>query len=95
MGAERIMTMNNMTKYRMAGGLEAGVSCKLLYLVLLDLIDDKNKAVIPQRRISEALGMSKRTVSKNLRRLQDGGYILIEPQFSEYGGRMPNKYSVL
>jgi DNA-binding Lrp family transcriptional regulator len=87
--------MNNMTKYRMAGGIEAGVSCKLLYLVLLDLIDDKNRAVIPQRRLSEALGMSKRTVSKNLCRLHDGGHILIEPQYNEYGGRMPNRYYVL
>jgi DNA-binding MarR family transcriptional regulator len=79
----------------MAGGLEANASCKLLYLVLLDLIDDKNKAVVPQSRISEALGMSKRAVSRNLHRLKDGGYILIEPQFNEYGGRMPNQYSVL
>lgn len=87
--------MNNFTKYRLAGGLEATASGKLLYLILLDVIDDKNKAVIPQRRISEALGLNRKTVSKNLRRLQDGGYIVIEPTYNEYGGRMPNKYYVL
>jgi biotin operon repressor len=87
--------MNNFTKYRMAGGLEATPSAKLLYLVLLDVIDDKNKATVPQRRISEALGMSRGTVSKNLRKLQDGGYIVIEEQYNEYGGRMPNRYCVL
>jgi len=87
--------MNNFTRYRMAGGLEANASAKLLYLVLLDVIDDKNQVVIPQRRISEALGLSRKTVSKNLRRLRDGGYIDIEEQFGEYGGRMPNKYRVL
>jgi DNA-binding Lrp family transcriptional regulator len=87
--------MNNFTKYRMAGGLDTTASGKLMYLVLLDVIDDKNKAVIPQRRISEALGLNRKTVSRNLRRLHDGGHILIEPQYNEYGGRMPNKYSVL
>jgi DNA-binding MarR family transcriptional regulator len=87
--------MNNFTKYRMAGSLDTTASGKLLYLVLLDVIDDKNKAVIPQRRISEALGLNKKTVSKNLRRLQDGGHIAIEPQYNEYGGRIPNKYQVL
>jgi Mn-dependent DtxR family transcriptional regulator len=87
--------MNNMTKYRMAGGLDATPSAKLTYLVLLDLIDDKNKATVPQKRISEALGLNKKTVSKNLRRLRDGGYIVIEPTYNEYGGRMPNRYYVL
>jgi Mn-dependent DtxR family transcriptional regulator len=80
----------------MAGGLEdITASGKLLYLVLLDVIDDKNKTVIPQKRISEALGMNRKTVSKNLRRLQKGGYIVIEETYNEYGGRMPNRYSVL
>jgi biotin operon repressor len=87
--------MNNFTKYRMAGGLDATPSAKLLYLVLLDLIDDKNRVIVPQRRISEALGLSRKTVSKTLRRLRDGGYITIEEQYNEYGGRMPNRYSVL
>jgi Mn-dependent DtxR family transcriptional regulator len=87
--------MNNFTKYRMAGGLEATPSAKLLYLVLLDVIDDKNKVVIPQKRISEALGLNKKTVSKSLRKLCDCGYITIEATYNEYGGRMPNRYSVL
>jgi Mn-dependent DtxR family transcriptional regulator len=87
--------MNSLTKYRIAGTLDVTPSAKLTYLVLLDVIDDKNKATVPQKRISEALGLNKKTVSKNLRRLRDGGYIAIEPTYNECGGRMPNRYSVL
>ena len=66
-------TMKNMAKYRLCGQLDATVSGKLLYLILLDICDDENAAVIPQRRISEAIGLSKGTVSRNLRKLRDGG----------------------
>lgn len=86
--------MNKYTKFRLVGELETSVSGKLLYLVLLDVIDEDNKIVIPQKRISQALGISKGTVSRNLRRLSRRGYIDIIPTFNECGGRMPNKYIV-
>ena len=86
--------MNKYTKYRLVGELETTVSAKLLYLVLLDVIDEENKIVIPQKRISAALGLSRNTVSRNLRRLGNRGYIDVIPQFNEYGGQMPNKYIV-
>ena len=86
--------MNKYTKFKLVGELETTISGKLLYLVLLDVIDEENKIVIPQKRISEALGISKNTVSKNLRRLGRRGYIDVIPQFNEYGGQMPNKYVV-
>ena len=86
--------MNKFTKYRLAGGLETSISGKLLYLVLLDLIDEDNKIVIPQKKISEALGISRGTVSRNFRRLGRHGYIDIIPTFNNCGGRMPNKYIV-
>jgi len=86
--------MNKYTKFKLVGELETTISGKLLYLVLLDVIDEGNKIVIPQKRISEALGISKSTVSHNLRRLGRRGYIDIIPTFNEYGGRMPNKYIV-
>lgn len=86
--------MNNMAKYSLAGGLNTTVSGKLLYLVLLDITDTDNKVVVSQRRISEALGISKNTVSRNLRRLKDAGYIDVLAQFNDYGGRAPNKYVI-
>ena len=86
--------MNKYTKYKIIGDLNATISSKLLYLLLLDVIDEDNKIVIPQRKISEALGINKSTVSKNLRRLNRCGYIDIIPTFNECGGQMPNKYIV-
>ena len=86
--------MNKYTKYRLVGELETTISGKLLYLVLLDVIDENNKIMIPQKRISEALGISRGTVSRNLRRLRNRGYIDVVPQFNEYGGQLPNKYVV-
>lgn len=86
--------MNKYTKFKLVGELESSISCKLLYLLLLDVIDEDNKITIPQKRISAALGISKGTVSRNLRRLSKRGYIDVIPQFNEYGGQMPNKYIV-
>ena len=86
--------MNKYTKFKLVGELDATISAKLLYLVLLDVVDEDNKVMIPQKRISEALGISKGTVSRNLRRLDRRGYIDVIPQFNEYGGQMPNKYVV-
>jgi hypothetical protein len=59
--------MKNVAKYRLAGGLKTTVSGKLLYLILLDITDEDNKVIVPQRRISEALGISRGTVSRGLR----------------------------
>ena len=67
--------MNKYTKFKLVGELETSISGKLLYLVLLDVIDESNKIVIPQKKISEALGISRNTVSRNLRRLGRRGYI--------------------
>jgi len=88
---ERVLRMNKYTKFKLVGELETSISGKLLYLILLDVIDQENEIVIPQKRISEALGISKGTVSHNLRRLSNRGYIDIIPTFNECGGRMPNK----
>ena len=84
--------MNKYTKFSLAGELETTISGKLLYLILMDVIDEKNQVVIPQKKISKALGMSKSTVSRNLRRLEHIGVLKITPTFNEYGGQMPNQY---
>ena len=86
--------MNKYTKYKIIGELETTISGKLLFLLLLDVIDEDNKIVIPQKKISEALGINRNTISKNLRKLSRRGYIDIIPTFNECGGQMPNKYIV-
>ena len=86
--------MNKYTKFKTVGELETSVSGKLLFLLLSDVIDEDNTIVIPQRKISEALGINKSTVSKNLRKLSRRGYIDIIPTFNECGGQMPNKIIV-
>ena len=85
---------DKMTKYRFCGNIETTVSGKLMYLILTDLSNRNGEITIPQRRISEALGISKGTVSRNLRRLRDGGYIDVHPTFHSDGGRAANKYIV-
>jgi len=87
--------LTKFTKYRLAGELNTTVSGKLLYLFLLDTVDADGKIIIPQRWVSEALGFSRGTVSKNFRRLYRRGYIDIVPQYHEDGGRAANKICVL
>ena len=86
------MIMNKLTEYRFAGKLEATVSGKLLYLLLLDLMDVDGAIIIPQRHIGNMLGISRGTVSRNLRKLCKRGYIDIVPRFHDDGGRASNKY---
>ena len=82
-------------QYRMIGQLDSTISGKLLYLLLLDTVDTQNKIQLSQRRISEVLGISKTTVSKNFHRLKRGGYINIVPQYHDDGGRAANQFVVL
>ena len=86
--------MNNMAKYCLAGMLNATAAGKLIYLALLDITDANNKVIVSQRRFCEALGISRGTVSRNLRWLRDLGYIDILEQYNDYGGRAPNKYII-
>ncbi|HCC34799.1 MAG TPA: hypothetical protein DEQ02_03875 [Ruminococcaceae bacterium] len=86
--------MNNMTKYQHLRTLDTSVSGRLLYLILMDITDTNGAVIIPQRRISDATGLSKGTVSRNLRRLRDEGYISVVPQYHSDGGRAANKYVI-
>jgi DNA-binding Lrp family transcriptional regulator len=70
------------------------VTAKLLLLMLRDITNDRNEIIIPQRRIAEAIGMSRSAVGRNLHRLERAGAIAIEPLYSEYGGRLPNRYII-
>ena len=86
--------MNKYTKFKLCAELDINTSGKLLYLILMDLIDENNMIVIPQKKIGTALGMSRDTVSRNLRKLERIGAISIVPTFNEYGGQMANQYQV-
>jgi len=87
--------MSNLSKFRPAGELDTTPSGKLLYLVLTDNADEEGNLIIPQKHVAKALGFSRSTVSRNLRKLFRRGYIDIIAQFNEYGCRLPNKYVVL
>ena len=87
--------MNKLRKYKSCGSINATTTGKLLYLILDDLADENGEIVIPQRKISDALKITKGTVSRNLQRLRDGGYISIQAQYrSDDGGRSANKYVI-
>ena len=85
--------MNKLETYRPCNAV-APVTAKLLLLMLRDITDDSDTIIIPQRRIAEAIGMSKSAVGRNLRRLERAGAITIEPLYNEYGGRSPNQYKI-
>jgi DNA-binding MarR family transcriptional regulator len=86
--------VKKLTKYKLCGEVDATITGKLLYLILDELANKNGEIIIPQRKISDALHISKGTVSRNLRRLRDGGYIDIHPQHHSDGGRAANKYIV-
>jgi DNA-binding MarR family transcriptional regulator len=85
--------MNKLNKFKPVGEVKAGVTGKLLYLMLDELADGNDAIVIPQRKISDALQISKCAVSRNLRKLKEAGHIEIVPQYrADDGGRSANKY---
>lgn len=86
--------MNKLSKFKICGSVDAPVTGKLLYLILLEISNRNGEIAIPQRKISEALHISKSTVSRNLRKLRDSGYIDTFPQYHSDGGRAANKYKI-
>ena len=86
--------MKKLSKYKICGDIDTTVTGKLLYLILDELADKNGEIIIPQRKISGALQISRGAVSRNLCRLRDGGYIGIHPRYHSDGGRAANKYVV-
>jgi len=86
--------MNKLSKYKLCGEVDATVTGKLLYIILNELANRNGEVIVPQRKISDALHISKGTVSRNLRRLRDGGYIDVQPMYHSDGGRAANKYRI-
>jgi len=86
--------MYKLNKYKLCGDMDTTVTGKLLYLILNELANRKGEIIIPQRKISDALHISKGTVSRNLHRLEKIGAISIMPTYHNDGGRAANKYIV-
>lgn len=86
--------MKKLSKFKPCGEVNTTITGKLLYLILLEICNQNGEIIIPQRRISAALRISKGTVSRNLRKLRDGGYIDVLPTYHSDGGRAANKYRV-
>ena len=86
--------MNRLSKYKICGDIGVAATGKLLYLVLNDLANNSGVVIIPQRRICDALRISRSAVSRNLRRLEHIGAISIIPTYHSDGGRAANKYIV-
>ena len=86
--------MKKLSKYKICGEINTTITGKLLYLVLDDLANRDGEITIAQRKISGALGISQSTVSNNLRRLRDNGYINIHSRFNSDGGRSTNSYVI-
>ncbi|MDR0294500.1 MAG: MarR family transcriptional regulator [Oscillospiraceae bacterium] len=86
--------MKKLSKYKICGEVDSTVTGKLLYLILDELANKSGEVTIPQKKISDALHISKGAVSRNLRRLRDSGYIDVHPQYHNDGGRAANKYIV-
>jgi hypothetical protein len=92
---EGALPVNKLLKFKLCGDIDATITGKLLYLTLSELANRNGEIIIPQRKISEALHISKKTVSRNLRRLHGKGYIIIQEQYrSDDGGRAANKYII-
>jgi len=87
--------VNNLAKFKICGEVNTTITGKLLYLILYELADTNGEIVIPQKRISDALRISKATVSHNLHRLRDSGYIKVYARFHHEGGRLANKYQII
>jgi DNA-binding MarR family transcriptional regulator len=86
--------MSKISKFKPCGDINTTITGKLLYLILDELANQNGEIIIPQRKISEALHISKSTVSRNLRRLESVGKIIIVARYHSDGGQAANKYVV-
>ena len=86
--------MKKLSKFRLIGNINTTITGKLLYLVLDELADNKGTIIIPQRKISDTLNLSRSTISRNLHRLERVGAIRIIPKYRSDGSRAANKYII-
>ncbi|MDD4493673.1 MAG: helix-turn-helix domain-containing protein [Eubacteriales bacterium] len=78
--------------YSVVRPIAAPATAKLLYLFLRDNVDKYGELTIRKNDLARTLGVSPCTISKNMRRLEEQGYIYIVPTYNNDGGRSANKY---
>jgi len=75
--------MKKLDKYKICGDIDSTSTGKLLYLILGEIANKNGEVIIPQKKISNVLHISKGTVSRNLRRLR----VLFCAKKEELGGK--------
>lgn len=79
-------------RYAAVGTVAAPATAKLLYLLLRDNAGKNAELTICKKKLAQTLGVSPRTIAKNMHRLMEQGYIYIVPTYNSDGGRSANKY---
>ena len=87
--------MNELSKYKLCSRMKTTPAGKLLYLYLLDAVNEESMVTIPVKRLALLVGLSCSAVSRNLHRLKRIDLLDIQPQYSEDGGRKANRYLIL
>lgn len=83
---------NDMLKHKICGRVKGTVSSRYLLAMLIDLCDDKGGFIMSAKRLHRLTGLSAGTVRKNMRRLEQKGYVKIVPRTTCDGGRASNQY---
>lgn len=83
---------NDMLKHKICGRVKGTVSSRYLLALLIDLCDEKGGFIMSAKRLHSLTGLSAGTVRKNMRRLEQSGYIRIISRTTCDGGCASNKY---
>ncbi|MGV8147033.1 MAG: winged helix-turn-helix transcriptional regulator [Alkaliphilus sp.] len=85
---------DNIMKYKIAGNLKTTISGKYIYTLLNEISTKTGKTQISTKKISRILKISQSTVRRNLKRLKESNYILIQEKFDDDGTRKANEYII-
>lgn len=68
---------------------------KLVYLYLYDRMDGEGKAWPSMKTIAKELSISRSTVKRAIKDLEDAGFVKKVPHYRENGGITSNRYYLL
>lgn len=83
---------DSIMKYKISGNLKTTISGKYIYTLLREISSETGKIQISINKIARILKISRSTVRRNLRRLKESDYILIQERFDDDGTRKANEY---
>jgi|GEM_PF-1926190 len=86
--------MNKLSEFKIRGDAGPTAIAKLPRLILCELSDANGEVTVSQRKISDALKISRSVARRNIRRLRDSGHIDAYPRYHSDGGRAANKFIV-